>query len=162
MPCFGENEVTRGHDPVTERAGWDSGSIPLAKAGGRLPLHRGLVHTVSWEGDAQPLRGATGFHLPEKPRFIFPGSCLHPQRESAWDLVIGQLAYNEHLPCLGFLYFRRAPLLSATGKRTFGSFFHRWLSSHWTSSFGAGRTAEGGRHRCGERTIVFYPSSAAY
>lgn len=159
MPCFGGNEVTRGHDPVTETAVWHSGSIPLWP---RL-------------GDAWPCTGAWSTLLPGKgtlslsevqqdstpqgkPGLSSPGPACTAQRESAWDSVIGQLACNEHLLCLGFLYFRRAPLLSTMGKRTFASFFHRWQSSHCTFSFGAGRTAEGGRHRCGNGRFCFTPA----
>lgn len=109
-------------------------------------------------------RGATGFHLPgETP--VYPPRVLLalPRGSEAWNLITGQLTCNEHLPCLGFFYFQKSPLLSTMGKRTFGSFFHTWQSSHWTFSFGAGHTAEGGSHRREEWTaLVFYPSSAAY
>lgn len=68
--------------------------------------------------------GATGFHLPgETP--VYPPRVLLalPRGSEAWNLITGQLTCNEHLPCLGFFYFQKSPLLSTMGKEDIWVFF---------------------------------------
>lgn len=63
---------------MTERAGWDLGSIPLwPRLGDVCPCTGAWSALFPRKGMLSLSRDATGVHLPEKHPFTFPGSCLH-------------------------------------------------------------------------------------